>query len=281
MAATRRRSVAVVDAFLAANRANWDDRATVHSRSSFYDVDEWLRAAPGPRPRELAAIGDVAGLRLVHLQCHIGLDTLAWARAGARVTGLDFSPVAIDLARELAARASLSDRATFVCADVHDAFAALGSQTYDVVYASLGCLTWIPQVDRWAAQAAALVAPDGRFYIHDGHPLAWALADDEVRIEHTYFEEPEPHVDESGGTYTDADTRVEHRRVYEWNHSLGEITSALIRHGLRLEWLEEHDWTAWPRFPGMTRSNGDEWRLPPDMPRIPLSFSLLARRTIA
>ena len=125
-------------------------------------------------------LGDVAGLRLLHLQCHFGLDTLAWARAGAHVTGLDFSPAAIDAAREIARRAGLSERSEFVCSDVYDATTALDHATFDVVYVSLGALCWLPSVDRWAAQVGALVAPGGRFYIHDRHPLAWALADDSL-----------------------------------------------------------------------------------------------------
>jgi SAM-dependent methyltransferase len=270
-----------VSDWLQANRANWDDRAVVHAGSSFYDVERWLHDAPRPRRREIDALGDVQGLRLLHLQCHLGFDTLAWARAGALVTGLDFSPVAIDFAQQLARDASLSDRATFVCADVHEAFHALGGQQFDIVYASLGCLTWIPEVDAWAAQVAALVAPDGRFYLHDGHPLSWALADDALRVEHSYFEEREPHVDDSGATYADPTATVEHRRTFEWNHSIGEVVNALIRHGLGLDWLEEHDWTVWPRFAWLEEGPEDEWRIPAGVPRVPLSFTVLAHRPAA
>ncbi len=127
-----------MDERLAANQANWDERTGLHLRSRFYDVESWLSESRGPRAREVEALGDVAGLRLLHLQCHFGLDTLAWARAGARVTGLDFSPAAIDAARAIAARAGLDDRATFVCADVYDAVEALAQATFDIVYVSLG-----------------------------------------------------------------------------------------------------------------------------------------------
>ena len=106
---------------LAANRRNWDERVSVHMASRFYDVDRWVATRPGPRQREIEALGDVEGLDLVHLQCHFGLDTLAWADAGARVTGLDFSAEAVRAAGELAVRAGLEDRSAFVCADVFDA----------------------------------------------------------------------------------------------------------------------------------------------------------------
>src|SRR5262249_8861246 len=154
------------------------------------------------------ALGDIKGLSLLHLQCHFGLDTLQFARAGAQVTGLDFSRTAIEGARDLAQRAELADHATFVCSDVYDAVTALDARVFDIVYVSVGALSWLPDVDRWARRTASLVTPGGRFYIHDGHPLAWALSDDGLRIQHTYFEEPDPFVDDSGATYTDGDGRL-------------------------------------------------------------------------
>ena len=267
-----------MDERLAANRANWDDRTAIHVASRFYDVDGWLRDERGPRPREVEALGDVSGLRLLHLQCHFGLDTLAWARAGAEVTGLDFSPAAVDIARDLASRAGLDRRATFVCADVYDAAAALEHRQFDVVYVSLGALCWLPSVERWAAQVGALVAPGGRFYLHDGHPLQWSLDDDGRHLQYTYFEEPEPYVDDSAVTYTDGDAEITARRSYEWNHSIGETVTALLRSGLQLESLVEHDWTGFQRFPWLVREADGEWHIPAGHARIPLSFSLLARR---
>lgn len=271
-------SVSEMDERLAINRANWDDRTGIHLESQFYDVDGWLRDHRGPREREIDALGDVAGLTLLHLQCHFGLDTLAWARAGAHVTGLDFSPAAINAAHDLAARAGLADRAAFVCADVYDAVDALEGATFDIVYVSLGALCWLPSVDRWADQVGRLVAPGGRFYLHDGHPVAWALADDDVRFEHTYFEEAEPFTIETEESYTDGTRPLRSKRIYEWNHSIGEIVTALLRHGLTLQWLVEHDWTVWPRFPWLVEHTPGQWVPTSGHPRVPLTFSLLATR---
>jgi len=264
--------------YLAANRANWNDRAGIHLESAFYDVEGWLRDGREPRRREIDALGDVAGLRLVHLQCHFGLDTLAFARAGATVTGLDFSPVAVDSARQLAARAGLADRSTFVCADVYEAAAALEEGAFDIVYVSLGALCWLPDVDRWAAVVGSLLAPGGRLYLHDAHPLAWALSDDDLSLAYTYFEESAPFIDDSDKTYTDATRPVEHTRSYEWNHSLGEIVTALVIHGLRITTLTEHDWTVWQRWPWLVEVEPHRWTMPPGVPRIPLTFTLLADR---
>ena len=139
------------DELIAANRAQWDERVGIHLESRFYDVEGWLRDQPGPRRRETEALGNVEGLRLLHPQCHFGLDTLAWARAGAQVTGLDFSPVAIDAAPPAGARAGLAERATFVCARIDEAAAALDGSVFDVVYVSLGSLCWLPQRRRLGA----------------------------------------------------------------------------------------------------------------------------------
>lgn len=263
----------------AANLANWEERTGIHIRSRFYDVDAWLREKPGPRSWEVVALGDVSGRALVHLQCHFGLDTLAWARAGATVTGVDFSPSAVAAATDLAAKAGLADRATFVCADVYEAASALAGATFDIAYVSLGALCWLPSVGRWAEEVAALVSPGGRVYLHDAHPLAWALADDELVVEHTYFEEGEPFVDDSPRTYTDAEVDIASRRSYEWNHSLGEIVSALIARGFRIDALDELDWTVWRRYPWLEELPDGRYVVPADKPRLPLSFMLVATRT--
>lgn len=266
------------DEAFASNRASWDQRVPVHVASEFYDVEGWLRQGRGPRPGEAAALGDVSGLDLVHLQCHFGLDTLAWARVGARVTGLDFSEPAIEQARVLATRAGLEDRATFVCANVYDALDALDHRTFDVVYVSLGSLSWLPSVDRWASVAAALTRPGGRLFVHDVHPLSNTLGNDEPVVEHTYFEEPDPYVDDSGFTYTDGTYSEPMERDYSWNHGLGEIVSAVVDHGFVLDGLEEHDWTSFARFSWLVREGDQRYVLPAGRPRMPLSFSLLARR---
>lgn len=265
--------------YLATNRANWDDRVPIHVASKFYDVEGWLRSRPGPRwAWERDVLGDVEGLDVVHLQCHFGLDTLSLANAGARVTGVDFSGAAIAEARSLAERAGLADRARFVEANVLDAAQALRGEQYDLVYVSLGALCWLPSVGRWAAQVAPLLRTGGRLYLHDVHPLAWALAEGSLLIEHTYFEEPEPYVDNSDVTYTDQTAPLAHPQSYEWNHSLGEIVTAVLDRGLQLTRLAEHDWTVWPRFSWLVETADHRWRVPADRPRVPLTFTLVATR---
>jgi SAM-dependent methyltransferase len=267
-----------VSDYVAANRAHWDERVPIHFGSRFYDVERWLEERPLPRAWEQEMFGDVAGLDVVHLQCHFGLDTLSLALAGARVTGLDFSGAAIEVARSIASRAELTDQVRFVEADVLEAAAALAPNQYDLVYVSLGALCWLPDVDAWARQVAALLRVGGRLFLHDVHPLSGALADDELQIAHTYFEEPEPYVDDTGETYTDGASLLQHTRNYSWNHSIGEIVNAVAHYGLRIVDLTEHDWTAWPRFQWLVRTGDQRWETPPDRVRVPLSFMLLASK---
>ncbi|HUX03964.1 MAG TPA: class I SAM-dependent methyltransferase [Acidimicrobiales bacterium] len=265
-----------MDARLEANRANWNDRVAVHANSQFYDVAGWLRDAPGPASRELEALGNPAGLSLVHLQCHFGMDTLRWARVGATVTGVDFSPAAIDEATELASRAGLAEHATFVCANLYDAPQALAGQRYDVVYVSLGSLCWLPEVTGWGDVVAQLTAPGGRVYVHDVHPFTASLDDEGERVHYSYFEEPDrPIVVDSDQTYT-GDVGLAATRTYEWNHSLSEIVTSLTRHGLVIDALDEHDWTVFAQFPWLEERSPGRFSISEGHPRVPLSFTLLA-----
>jgi SAM-dependent methyltransferase len=272
--------VAPVEEAIAANRAWWDATVPLHVASDFYDVDGWLRDGRGPRDREAAVLGDVSGLDLVHLQCHFGKDTLSWARAGARVTGLDISAPAVEAARALAERAGLADRADFVCAPVYEARAALGGRTFDIVYVSLGALCWLPAVAPWADEVAGLLRPGGRLFVHDVHPLSDALADDELTVVNPWFEQPAPYVDTTAGSYA-APTATEAlpgEPTFTWSHGLGEIVTALAGRGLRIDRLDEHDWTSFARFPWLVEVGEEEFVVPADRVRLPLSFTLVATR---
>jgi SAM-dependent methyltransferase len=254
------------------NRRLWDERVPIHVDSEFYDVEGFLAGASTLRPFEVREVGDVAGATLVHPQCHFGLDTLSWARRGAQVTGLDFSAPAIEAARDLAGRASLD--AEFVHADLYDAPEALGGRRFNVVYTGLGAIIWLPDIERWARTMAALLAPGGRFYLTEFHPVTDIFADEDLSVAHPYFIEGAVTYEEPG-TYADLAAPTEHNRSVEWHHGLGEVVSALIAAGLRIEMLREHDHTLFPRWPFLVR-HGAVWRLPEGTPSLPLMFSVRA-----
>jgi SAM-dependent methyltransferase len=258
------------------NRALWDERVPIHAASEFYDVPGFLDGGDTLRDFERAEVGDVTGRRLVHLQCHFGLDTLSWARHGAAVTGLDFSEPAIETARGLAARCGIDAR--FVAADVYDAQAALG-ETYDIVYTGLGALNWLPDVERWARVAAGLVRPGGFVYLAEFHPAGDMLDDEEGRsVAYDYFDRGPQYWDEPG-TYTDATVEIENTRSVEFAHGLGDVVSALAAEGLRVEFLHEHDYTLFQRFAALERV-GAVYRQPAGRPRVPLMYSLRAARPV-
>ncbi|MEU1285591.1 class I SAM-dependent methyltransferase [Kitasatospora sp. NPDC005856] len=221
-----------------ANRANWDERVPVHAAGPFYDLPGFVAGRDTLRDHEPAEVGDVSGRTLLHLQCHLGLDTLSWARRGAVVTGLDFSAPAVAAAADLAARIGADD-ARFVTSDVYGAAEALDGRTYDIVYTGYGALCWLPDLPRWARTVAALLTPGGFLYLAEHHPVADVLSEDGRSFEEDYFERT-PIVVDHPGTYADPDARLDATVTVQWQHGLGEVVTALTGAGLRLDFLHEH-----------------------------------------
>lgn len=253
----------------------------IHLASAFYDVDGFRAGGSTLRPFELEEVGSVAGKRLAHLQCHFGLDSLSWARAGASVVGLDFSEPAVEAANALAAETGLDGR--FVAADVYDASRALGGERFEIVYTGLGALNWLPDLRRWADVVSSLLADDGFLYLSEFHPITWIFADEEPTVELDYFHAPEGVTFEDGGTYADLEAATEHDVTREWAHTIADVISAVLGSGLRLELFHEHDYTLFPRFSHLepdhqTLGAGALYRQPAGTPRLPLMFSLRARR---
>ncbi len=266
------------------NRANWDERAPAHAASPDYQVESFL-ADPGfvsPVVRfDLPLLGDIRGSHGVHLQCHIGTDTISLARLGASMTGLDFSLASITQARQLAERAGAD--ATFVEADVYDAVEVLGAGSFDLVYTGVGALCWLPGIRLWARVVAGLLRPGGRLFIREGHPVLWTLDDDReddlLTVRYPYFERDEPTVFDVPGTYVSTEVEFTHNVTHEWNHGLGEIVTALLEAGMTLTGLTEHDSVPWEALPGqMADAGGGEWRLAQAPWRLPLSYTLRAVR---
>ena len=262
-------------AYFEANRAMWDERVPIHVGSRFYDVDGFRAGRECLRPFELTEVGDVAGKTLVHLQCHFGLDTLSWARHGARVAGLDFSEPAVAMARQLATEIGVA--AEFVTATVYDAVAAFGGRQFDVVYTGLGALVWLPDMTRWAKVVAALQKPGGILYLSEFHPFTDVFSYRTLEVVRPYFDSG-PQVDDESGTYTDSAVTTKNNLSYQWIHPIGEVVTALVEAGLHLEFLHEHDYTLWARWPFLERRSIDEYRLPEGMPSLPLMYSLRARK---
>lgn len=271
-----------MDRYLELNRASWDERAPAHAASPDYRVKQFIEdpAFISDIVRfDLPRLGDIDGLRGVHLQCHIGTDTLSLARLGARMTGLDLSAASLAEARLLSEQAG--PHVEFHEAEVYQATSVLGAEVFDLVFTGIGALCWLPSVSSWAQTVADLLVPGGRLFLREGHPMLWALEDGRpdglLVVDYPYFELEEPMVLDEGGTYVTTDVTFTHNVTHEWNHGLGEIVTALVDAGMALTMLVEHDSVPWEAVPGqMTRVELGEWRLTDRPWRLPHTYTLQA-----
>jgi SAM-dependent methyltransferase len=263
------------------NKALWDEWTRVHETSAFYDLEGFKRGGIRLRPYEIEEIGAVEGKDVLHLQCHFGIDTLSWARLGARVTGADFSAAAIELARSVAAEIGHPE-ARFVQSDLYDLPNVLDGD-FDLVYTSRGALGWLPDIRRWAEVAAHFVRPGGHFYVTEIHPVVQALENEgvapgEIVVRYPYWEHTDPLSFKVKGSYADPAADVGAQTEHAWNHGLGEIVTALVDAGLRIESLREYPFVDWP-IEFLVETDDGTWRLPPSVEgELPLFFSILASR---
>jgi SAM-dependent methyltransferase len=270
---------------IAANRANWDARAPIHLASAFYGLDGSRPAESWFADYEWADLGDLRGAALLHLQCHLGTETVAFAAKGARVTGLDFSGESIAHARRLAADRGLE--IDYVEADVHDARAAVDGE-FDIVYTGKGSLCYLPDLDRWAGVVRDLLKPGGALYVVEFHPLLYALGvvpisangrdSEELTLRADYLGGGGPEERDATRTYTDGPPLTEATVSYEWRHGIGEVVTALTGAGLRIDRVREDHRLPWPRWSSMRRGDDGWFALPDGAPRIPLFYAVKAIR---
>jgi SAM-dependent methyltransferase len=270
------------DSARASNLDNWEDRVPLHEAAyGVSDLDDPNHLTSVVRT-DLAALvpflpeGTVSGLAVCHLQCHIGTDTLSLARAGARVTGVDFSPRALASAASLAKR--LGIEATWVETDVLDARAAVNGD-FDLVYTSIGTINWLPDLNRWASQVAGLLRAGGAFYIRDGHPALYSVDEhaDGLQLRYPYFGRGEAQLWEDDSTYA-GDGKVAHSRTYQWAHPLSKIINSLITSGLQIIHVDEGRTIPWKFAPRMLEVEGGfAW---PEAERdlVPCTYTIIARK---
>lgn len=264
-----------------ANRANWDERVAIHLKddTGAYRMADFHAGVDTLHAIESAEVGDVAGRRLVHLQCHFGQDTLTLARRGAIATGLDFSPAAIAAARALSAEVGVP--ATFVEGSVYDA-PTLIRDRFDIAYVTWGAINWLPDIDRWARVVAEMLVPGGRLYLAESHPTILPFEEvDGIIRPHYDWRTPRdrPVVTDGTTTYTGSAETIRSTRNYEWLHPISAIVTGLVAAGLRIDFLHEHEELPYRLYPCMVPSGRPGlYRLPDGMPRLPLSFSLQATK---
>lgn len=262
-------------------RANWDARVEIHYASDDYGVERFVsdpEHLSGVVRFDRERLPDVSGKRLLHLQCHIGTDTISWARLGAEATGVDFSTKAIAAARRLS-----SDSATpvrFVISELYESPSKI-DETFDIVYTGVGAINWLPDIRGWAEVVSSFLEPGGRFYIREGHPIARALdfgEESRLVVRYPYFETSEPFGWSEDTTYV-GEGVLTSPDTYEWNHGMAETLQALIDVGIRIDRIEEYDSVEWQLLPQMVLCDDGLWRLPDGRERMPFMWSVLGTRT--
>ena len=269
-----------MDDYTRANLDNWEARVPIHTGERGYDLRRFVddpMALSDVVAFDAPHLGDLSGRRVLHLQCHIGTDTLSLARLGGDVTGVDFSPSALAAARELARRAGPPVR--YVQSVVDDVPARL-PETFDLLYTGVGALNWLPSVRRWAATVSTMLSPGGRLFLRESHPILNALDDERddrlLVVEHPYFETPGPTRWETPVSYTGSDERMAQPVTYEWNHGLGEVVQAVLDAGLRLIRIEEHRELEWRFLDWMVPTERGGYVLPERPERLPLMYTVEA-----
>jgi len=260
-----------------ANQGNWDVRTPVHVASRFYGLDGSRSPESWFARFEWDDLGELRDRDLVHLQCHLGTETVAFANRGARATGLDLSGAAVEQARAIAERAGVD--IGYVQANVYDAVEVLGRERFDVVYTGKGSVCYLPDLPRWASVVADLLRPGGMLYLVEFHPVLQSLSPSpapgdgpELLLRHDYLEGRGAIERPAETTYTDGPALENAPNAYEWTHGLGEMVGA----GLKIDLLRESELLPWPRWERMVQDSSGWWHLPPSDPRIPLLYGLRA-----
>jgi SAM-dependent methyltransferase len=268
------------------NRANWNERVPIHLATPLYDLAPLRAGTARKNAIEEAELGPVDGLRLLHLQCHFGHDSLILAQRGATVVGLDFSPPAIAAARAIAAELGMTDRVRFVEADLYEAPCAIPEPaSFDRVYVTWGAIPWLPDIAGWARIVAHFLKPGGSLYLAEGHPAALVLDDATPQRDGypgffvPYFHN-EPLVLDEVTDYADETARLRNSTTHQWIHPLGAVITSLISAGLRLDWLHEHDAITWRMFRCLIKGPDGLYRWP-DKPWLPLAYSLQVTKPVS
>lgn len=250
--------------YIEINKNLWNERVKYHLASEFYDVAGFISGKTSLNNIELDLLGNVTGKSILHLQCHFGQDTISLAKAGAEVTGVDFSEKAIDAAQKLAAEAGIN--ATFICCNVYDLPQFLEKQ-FDIVFASYGVIGWLHDMKAWAEIVNSFIKPGGTFVFVEFHPVVWMFDNDFKNIQYSYFNN-ETISEEENGTYAEQEAPIKLNSL-SWNHDLSEVLQNLLDAGLSLKSFCEYDYSPYNCFsnmvtfaPGKYMINGLEGKIP-------------------
>ena len=266
-----------------ANKDSWNKRTAVHKESAFYDIASFKKGKTSLHKIELDEVGDVKGKSLLHLQCHFGMDTMSWARAGATCVGVDFSDEAINLAKEI--NEELGLQAQFICANIYDLTGSFKTpllegfrEAFDIVFTSYGTIGWLPDLDKWGEAIAYFLKPGGVFYIADFHPTLWMMDENFEKIKYNYFN-TEVITEEISGTYADRDAPIKSIE-HGWNHPFSEIINTLIKHNLQIEQFNEYPFSPCNCFNNIEKGPDNMWRIEGMDEKMPMMYSIKATKRV-
>lgn len=261
-------------AYLDINRKSWNDRVDLHMQSEFYDLDAFLQGKCSLQPLEVELLGSLAGVKLLHLQCHFGQDSISLARRGANVTGVDLSDKGIEAAKELAKKTGQD--ATFICCDVCNLPPSLDA-SFDLAFTSYGVLGWLPDLSKWASAVAKTLRPGGRLVLVEFHPLLWMYDNAFKSIAYDYFNTG-PIRETETGSYAEPDANIV-LETMSWNHPLSDAISSLLDAGFQLNHFTEYDYSPYPCFSFVEASGPGKFRIRGLNRRVPMLYSLIARKS--
>lgn len=263
------------------NRRLWNDKVDYHVTSTMYNVSGFLNGNDSLNKIESDLLGDLSGKRILHLQCHFGLDSLSLVRRGAKhVTGVDLSNRAIEKARELAEKINQTASTRFICCNIYDLPNHLPSdenELFDIVFTSYGVTGWLPDMDQWASLISRYLKLNGLFIVADFHPVVCMFNESFSQITESYFNE-KVIISECQGTYADRQAPISNRSV-EWNHSFGEILQALINHGLRIDVFQEFDYSPYDCFLNSVKTEDGFYQIKGLEKKIPMVYAIKATKT--
>lgn len=257
--------------YLQINKHNWNKRTESHFDSDFYNVEGFLKGETSLNPPELELLGDLKGKKVLHLQCHFGLDTFSMQRLGAEATGVDLADKAIEKAKDLAEKTGLNSQ--FVNCDLYSLPDHL-DEKFDIVFTSYGTVGWLPDMQEWGGVVAQFLKPGGRFIMVDFHPALWMLDEENMeKVEYHYFTDRAIVVDEQG-TYANRDSEETVKSVW-WNHSLSEIMNALLKQNLQLIEFNEYNYSCYDCFPNLEKIDEKKYQPISVGGKLPMMFSLV------
>jgi 2-polyprenyl-3-methyl-5-hydroxy-6-metoxy-1,4-benzoquinol methylase len=259
--------------FVDTNKKSWDAKVDIHVASEFYNNEAFVKGETSLKEIELELLGDVRGLKILHLQCHFGQDSISLSRMGAEVTGVDFSPKAIETAKELAMKTGQNTQ--FICTNVYNLPEML-NEKFDLVFTSYGTIGWLPDLSRWANVISHFLKPNGKFVFVEFHPAVWMFDDDFSKVAYNYFN-TEPIFESETGSYADRHAGLQCEYVM-WNHGLAEVLGSLLDENLLLRKFQEYDFSPYNCFKHTVQTGHSRFQIEHLKNFIPMVYSLVMER---